>query len=265
MRSGPVDLQKSLRSRSHFLQHLSHPHQKAELVRELDESRSTIDRALRELERAGFVERGDDGYRTTLAGELALAEHERYVARLDGIGKVNDALTALPTDEPLDGALFEGADVSVPSRCSPHEPVEALETLLADADHARAFGTTILPPYVDIYYEQVVEGEMTVELVLSEEVIEWLLSRHGETVMAIATTEGVTVAETETTHSFSLVVAEFEEDHRNRPDRSVGVMLYTEGKLHGFVRNDTREGVAWGDALFDQFADEATVLQVAGE
>lgn len=264
MRAGPADLQKCLQSRGHFLRHLSHPRKKSELVRELDESRSTIDRALRELERAGFVER-DDGYRTTLAGELALAEHERYVARLDGITAVQDALTALPTDEPLDAALFEDADVFFPSGCSPHEPVEALEALLADADHARAFGTSVIPPYVDIYYEQIVEGEMTVELVLSEQVIEWLLSRYGQEILAIAATEGVTVAETDATHSFSFVVTESEAGHRNRPDRSVGVMIYHEATLHAFVRNDTREGVAWGDALFDRFADEATTLEVAGD
>lgn len=235
------------------------------MVRELDESRSTIDRALRKLERAGFVERDDDGYRTTLAGKLALAEYERYADRLDGIAAVRDALVALPTDEPLDAALFGGAEVSFPSRYSPHDPVEALETLLADADHVRAFETVVMPSYVDMYHEQVVEGEMSVELVLSEQVIEWLLSRREEAVMTIAETEGVTVAETDATHSFSLVVTESEGGRRNRPDRSVGVMMYDEGTLHGFVRNDTREAVAWGDALFDRFADEATTLQVTGD
>ncbi|WP_135825244.1 helix-turn-helix transcriptional regulator [Halorussus ruber] len=262
MRSGPADLQKCLRNRSHFLRRLRSPCEKCELVRELEESRSTIDRALRELERAGFVARDDDGFRTTLAGELALAEHERHVARLDGITSVADRLGALPADAPLDAALFEGADVSLPTRRSPHEPVESLEALVADADHARVFGTTVIPSYVDLYHERIVEGGMTAELVLSERVIEWLLSRREEAMVATASTEGVTVAETDATHSFSLTVVE-SKSGGGASDRSVGVMIYDEGTLHGFVQNDTREAVAWGDALFDRLAGEAQVLEVA--
>lgn len=260
MRPGPADLQKCLRNRSHFLRHLQTPGQKCELVRELDESRSTIDRALRELENAGFVARDDEGYRTTLAGKLALAEYERHAARLDGLASVGGHLTALAADEPLDAALFEAADVSLPTRQSPHEPVESLEAALADADHARVFGTTVLPSYVEMYHEKIADEGMTADLVLSERVVEWLLSRREDALLDVASTEGVTVAQTDVTHSFSLAV--LESDAEPSPDRSVAVMVYDEGTLAGFVGNDTREAVAWGEALLDRIEGEATRLHV---
>jgi Mn-dependent DtxR family transcriptional regulator len=47
------------------------PAEKGVLAGELDRSRSTVDRAVRDPEAAGLVERTDGGYATTLAGRLA--------------------------------------------------------------------------------------------------------------------------------------------------------------------------------------------------
>lgn len=254
MPSGPTDLQKCLRSRGHFLRRLRQPQEKCELARNLEESRSTIDRAVRELERAGFVERTEGGYRTTLAGELALADHERHVERLDGIADFGGALAELPPDAPLDAALFEDADVSLPTRHRPHDPVEAAAAFLEDAAHVRAFASAIVPRHVDVYRDRIVEGGMTAELVLAEDVVEWFLARRKRDASAIFGADGVTVAQTATELSFSLVLA-------GRDDaRRVGVTLYDEGSRLGFVRNESRAAVAWADALFERIAAEATPL-----
>lgn len=270
MRSAPADFQKCLQSRSHFLRRLRRPRQKCELARELEESRSTIDRALRELERAAFVERTAAGYRTTLAGELALTEYDRYTARLDGLFEYRELLDGLSTDEPLDTALFGGVDASLPKQCSPHDPVESLATFLSDADHARVFGTAIIPKYVDIYYDRIVEEGMTAEFVLSEGVVEWLLSRREDDAREILGADGVTVAETTTDRSFSLVVTERDgtsasDVRHDQSDRSVGVMLYEDGTFVGFLHNDTREAVAWAEGLFVRIADDAVPLAVRVE
>lgn len=270
MPSGLADVQKCLRSRSHFLCRLRRPRQKCELAREIEESRSTIDRALRELENAGLVEREGAGYRTTLAGELALAEYERYTARLDGLTELRAVLDGLPMDEPLDGALFEGAEASLPGQCSPHEPVDALTTFLSEADHARVIGTAVIPKYVDLYYERIVEEDMTAEFVLFEGVVEWVLSRREVEAMEIIRTDGVTVAETTADLSFSLVITEYDDTDANdvrhgRSDRAVGVMLYEDGSHVGFVHNDACEAVAWAEDLFERVADAAVPLGVPVE
>lgn len=270
MRPAPADLQKCLRSRSHFLRRLRRPRRKCELSEELDESRSTIDRALRELEAAGFVERDDPGYRTTLAGELTLAEYDRYAARLDGIAEFQDALSSLPTEEPLDTSLFENADVSLPSQRSPHEPIEALEAVLADADHACIVGMSIVPQYVELYRGQIVEEGMTADFILSEVVVEWLVSRRTELLTLIVELGEITLSETTTDWAFSLFVTEHESVSASdlryaQSDRSVGVLLYDEATLLAFVHNDTREAVAWREALFDRAAEEAVELGVPVE
>lgn len=226
MRSCSADLQKCLRTRSHFLARLRRPRQKCELADDLEESRSTIDRALRELEDAGFVERADRGYRTTLTGELALEAYRRYSARLDGLLSARDALDPLPTDAALDGALFEEATVSLPTSCSPHAPVEALESLLADADHARVFATAVIPAYVDIYHEKIVEEGMTADIVCAEGVFDWILSRREEELAAIAGCDGVTLWETSADRAFSLVVTECESPDTDRSRETDATSAY---------------------------------------
>ncbi|WP_132058794.1 helix-turn-helix transcriptional regulator [Halorussus amylolyticus] len=249
-----ADLQKCLRNRSHFLRHLRCPAEKCELARDLCESRSTIDRALRELERAGFVARGDDGYRTTLAGELALTEYDRHAERLDGLAEFREALARLSPDAALDAAVFADADASFPSRHSPHEPVEALASFLADADHARAFASAIIPRYVDIYRERIADGGMTADLVLSEAVVEWLLTHRKSDLSALVECESVSASRTASERPFGLVVTGREESRR------VGVMLYDDGTLLGFVSNDSHAALAWADDTFERISAGATPL-----
>ncbi|USZ69723.1 hypothetical protein NGM10_16625 (plasmid) [Halorussus salilacus] len=281
-------MQKCLRNRSHFLRRLRRPHEKCELARELRESRSTIDRAVRELESAGFVDRTEDGYRTTLAGKLALEDRERHAARLDGIARFREALAGLAPDAPLDAALFEDAEVSLPESYSPHEPVETLASFLAEASHVRLFASAVVSRYVDLYRERV-EAGMTADLVFAEEVFEWLLARRKEDVSALLGTSGVSVSRTPLDRSFSLVLIDRADrgecadpadsadsaargtrttsaadagsvdpaSAADRSDRAVGVMLYDDGSILGFVRTDSREAVAWADDLFERVASEA--------
>ncbi|MFC4552911.1 MULTISPECIES: helix-turn-helix transcriptional regulator [Halorussus] len=242
----PSDLQKILRRRSHYLRHLRQPRQKRDLVCELDESRSTIDRAVRELERAGFVERGDDGYRTTLAGELALTEHDRHADRVRGLASFRDLLAELPADASLDGSLFEDPEVVLPTPHSPREPVGAIDAVLADADRARTLGGVVVPEFADAYSERVLDGGMTAEFVLTEGVVEWLVSRWREQFRAFLETDGVTAAVTPTERPFSLVLVD------GREGTEVGVALHVGGSILGFVRNDTAAAVAWAEETFER-------------
>jgi len=57
---------------------LDEPKNKQEFVEELDVSRSTANRAIRELEAVGFIEYQDIGYRLTLCGGLAVQEYQAF-------------------------------------------------------------------------------------------------------------------------------------------------------------------------------------------
>ena len=254
-----LELRKSLRQRSHFLRHLRRPRRKCELADVLAESRSTIDRAVRELETAGFVARSDEGYRTTLAGELALAEHDRHTDRVAGLSDLRDTLSELPADVPLDGALFEDPEVTFPTRHSPDEPVEALKEMVSEAERVSVFGSGVISKYVGVFRQRIVEAEMTADLVLTEGVVEWLLARRQDDLLAILECENASVAETSVDQLFSLLVVD------SGDERAVGVALYDEGNILGVVSNDTREAVAWGEFRFERAKAAAESLTVPVE
>ena len=56
------------------------PRYKPALVEATGDSRSTVDRAIRELEAAGLIERTDEGFWATLAGRLAAERYRAFVA-----------------------------------------------------------------------------------------------------------------------------------------------------------------------------------------
>jgi predicted transcriptional regulator len=57
---------------------LDSPKAKLELVDELDSSRSTVDRAIRELETLGLIERSPRGCKPTLCGQRAIQHYSRF-------------------------------------------------------------------------------------------------------------------------------------------------------------------------------------------
>jgi tetratricopeptide (TPR) repeat protein/energy-coupling factor transporter ATP-binding protein EcfA2 len=92
---------------------LEGPTYKRDLVAAVDRSRSTVDRAVRELEAAGLAERVDGGYVASVAGQLAA---DRYREAADSLGAVEAATAALeplPHDAAVAPALLTDATVTV--------------------------------------------------------------------------------------------------------------------------------------------------------
>jgi len=71
---------------------------KHELVDELDHSRSTVNRAIDELEAAGLVAGETDGYRTTLTGRLLAQSYRRFLTVAADVDAASETLArSVPT------------------------------------------------------------------------------------------------------------------------------------------------------------------------
>lgn len=123
MSAGGELLELVLRRRN-VMQQLRTPAEKRELVATLDVSRSTIDRAIRDLELAGLIVWNEDGYRLTAVGRVLLDDASSLLEAASGADVVAEVLSTLPTDAPLDTALLCGA--SVVSDGTIHETLEGL-------------------------------------------------------------------------------------------------------------------------------------------
>lgn len=229
------------------------PLTKSELETRLDISRSTIDRAVRSLEGEEIVTREAGAVTLTEFGRVAL---EGYLQFQRGLGGLREAVSMHQTfdpAEPIPFDFFRSADVVDANRRSPHRPIVAFQQFLEDVDSVQTVVTGLLPDYVDYYHTQVVENEMTAEVVVRAPVLDKLLSMYWDSMSEILSTGRFEVYETSADPSYSIKVGEGETSE-------AAIITYGPQGVTGFMRSDTREAVEWAAELFETIKDDATLI-----
>jgi len=111
-RSDEAERRALVADRHEFLERLAEaPAYKPTLVEQLDTSRSTVDRAIRELTEAGFVERVDEGFRTTAFGRLLADRYRAFVEDQRAVLSAEGALAPLDPDADLPPSLLSTGEV----------------------------------------------------------------------------------------------------------------------------------------------------------
>jgi tetratricopeptide (TPR) repeat protein/predicted transcriptional regulator len=151
-------------------------HHVRDLCDELDVSRSTVNRALRELEDAGWVERADDGYVRTTTGSLALQEYRDQVTALDAVQRHADALAPLPGDTPLEPAVLADATVETVADADPFELVGRLRSALENATAVRGVWPSVTDDRTVRTLSSLVEDGAAVALAVDDAVHETMRS-----------------------------------------------------------------------------------------
>ncbi|SFR75965.1 Predicted transcriptional regulator, contains HTH domain [Halogeometricum rufum] len=252
MRSGVCDdmdgedLTELLRLRHDVLGALADdPRPRHELVDALPDSKSTVYKGLSQLQEAGLVVRDDDGFRPTLFGTVALA---RYDALAD-TARFGDMLADVPGDA-VDPAALVGATVVRPDETDAERHVEAVWTLLGDAERARAVAPVVSPGYV-ARFRELLDAGLTAELVLPESVAASLRDEYPDELAAIS--ERAALYETTAPVPFGVLVTE-----GARPQMAIELR---DGPLvSGLITNDTPAAIRWAEATVDRFRTNAVRL-----
>ncbi|WP_396611234.1 tetratricopeptide repeat protein [Haloferax sp. S1W] len=119
----------------------SAPHSKRELTETLQYSRSTVDRAIRDLVGVGLIIKGERGYSTSLKGRYLASLFESYRNDVGDVLELDTVLSDLSSDYPLPVRAFVGADIELSAGTTPHRPIELLSDELAATD----YGTMVMP------------------------------------------------------------------------------------------------------------------------
>lgn len=220
--------------------------EKPDLVDSLECSRATVDRAIRELERAGLVERSGGVTNLTVTGRLLYA---RYVAFEDDCASIVAVSPFLPQlrDEmpPLEEGLYE-ADVVLAEPPCPHQPIRRLEELLSDCSSARAFTPVLIPQYVTLASEHAATNDRSIEFFTDTGVIEALTD---EQVTALST-DGCRVWEVATDRTLSLWMID---------ESAVWIGVHGDsGTLDGALIATADEFRSWANELFAEFRSTGT-------
>lgn len=257
MSSGNEDLLETLHRRADVLDLVqSNPRSKDEIMSELDISRSTVDRALRELETHDCVTREDDAFVTTLIGRVLFDTYDSYIDTVDGVGRATDVLGHLPRSAPLSPELLADATVLQADPPATHTPQEAIEGIVSKANRLRGLSVAMTNVRsIPLLRDRAVEG-LSIEIVFSAPIMQHLRTDFGEALHE-ATTDGHLEMYETTTLPFGMFIGDMGEETR------VAVVVYgPRSELVGVILNDRPEAVTWATKLYRKYRQNATPVQL---
>ncbi|MFC7200207.1 helix-turn-helix transcriptional regulator [Halospeciosus flavus] len=221
------------------------PRPKRALVEDHDVSRSTVDRAVRELESAGFLERRDGDVSLTLSGRLALDGYEELVDALTGLNEAEPILETLPADTSFCVELLRGATVVESEPHAPHRPVSVLDDILQQSTTVLSYSTMVVPELVERYRDVALGGDCSLEVVANPPVVDTLVTDYAEPLDEAIQSGNVELYETANEGPrYSFLVAD------RGGDDWVGATLHGERGITGVLENDRDEAVEW---LLDRY------------
>jgi tetratricopeptide (TPR) repeat protein/predicted transcriptional regulator/energy-coupling factor transporter ATP-binding protein EcfA2 len=146
------------------------PMDKPSLVETSEYSRSTVDRAIRDLDAAGYVVRGTEGYVATQAGRLAVERYRDYLADQGSIIEAADVLEAMPpsADPPIELVT----DGRIETEDAAHELFELLASELEAADAvALAVPALVDTRHLRVCHARVARGDLEATVHAPEDVL----------------------------------------------------------------------------------------------
>jgi len=246
-----------LARRIDVVEHLETPRSKPALVEALSVSRSTVDRAIRELEHHRLVRRVEGGVELTATGAFCGESYRSFRSRTRDISRANEALAELPPGTTFDAALLDGAEIRLLEDPQLFEPPPGLGDALGAADEVRgvvaSLGST---RRFERYHRRVVRGTLSLSLVVPTDRFE-SISRQLPDALHEMVSEGDCSVRTGETLPYSLFLT------RTGDERAVTVVVYeTPGVPHAVVHNDDPAAVDWAEETIA--SAEATATNANG-
>jgi DNA-binding MarR family transcriptional regulator len=229
---------------------------KPTLVADLDVSRSTVDRAVRELSVHGLVERRGGRVGVTLAGRLAHEAFETYRSRTGDVLVARSLLSHLEPDSEVDERVLEGATVLKMNPAGPGEPTDQTAEFTEDVGRLRALVQGITnSDGVEAVRDAVVEEGMVYEPVYGPGIAEFVRDHQLEPVREMAATGRFRAFETGPM-PFGLYLADGDDDV------SVSIVVHDDDNYYrGSILVRHRDAFEWAAGVYERYrrdADEIT-------
>ncbi|WP_436924570.1 helix-turn-helix transcriptional regulator [Halosimplex amylolyticum] len=156
------------------------PYTRRELEAFTEASRTTLDRIVNELEERGWAERTIDGdYVATPIGDHLVDQFMPFVDSIVAIRRLDEAVAWIPTDDwPIGLHHFRDASVRWPAQDDPMETIDYFIDLMQNTTEFRVLTNLAAPaPLATAMRDRVVAERLTVECVVSAEIVEYMRAR----------------------------------------------------------------------------------------
>lgn len=229
---------------------------KRDLEGALDVSRATIDRAINSLSEAGCIDYQDGVWEMTLLGRLAHNNYKQLAREYEGLTLAQPVLRHLSTKIPLDADILIDADIHLAQAPAPHAPIQHLEKLLEQSQQVKGMSPVTLPKYIDLFYNQIVTQNTDTDLVLGDEVVEYLwLNYHSDMDDALKA-DNCRMWRLEDEPPFGLVLVDRE---------AIWIGVHgDDGGLKGAIVNNTESAISWASDVFYSHQEQGENVLLRG-
>lgn len=254
--SDESDLHETIRTvvkRAETLDRLARgPTSKRDLRDDLGVSRSTVYKAVRELEEQNLVAEEGGTIRLTLYGRLIVNRYRSFAGTVEDTARQQSLLGVLSHDAPVTTDLLVGADAVLAEPVAPDRPLNYLEDLIRASDRIVGFAPTAFRRYVELFHEQLVADALTADIVFERSVVDHLWADYADRFRKSVEADCYSLWVTDEPLPFGLVVAEGDRDE-------VAVVAYDEElDAKGVITNDAPAALDWGRDVFEQYRANAT-------
>lgn len=247
-------MESTLRSRHELLAALcEEPLTKPELADRVSVSRSTVDRAVKDLQLCECIEATGSRYRVTETGRLALEAYRSYRGTLETIEAASPVLDSIPTGS-IGFQFLRGATVDRPHPRAPLRVLEESRKLLYDARRLRGTGLIAFDQHLEHIEESVANGGLTCELLLDRELYESFEDAQREALREAIRPDGGTLLVTSLEGSFTVwLIDDGSTEH-------AGITVYEDNGIAGIIRNDDPAAVEWVREQYRERKADAEVV-----
>jgi predicted transcriptional regulator len=226
---------------------------KNELTEELDVSRSTVDRAVRELESNGLVRREGGTVTATLSGRLAYDSYRRFCAETEHVVEFGDLLAELPPTATISHEMLDDATAYRSEPPATGRPANEITALIAEGTRLRACATAIDDSAAaEQFYRMVTERGGEGAVVYTSSLAEHLRGEYFRTHHEMAATGRFRAYEIDGL-PYGLFLIDTDEGV------TAAVLVYNDaGAIQGAIFNDTDAAVEWAEERFESLVEAAT-------
>lgn len=230
------------------------PHHRKELQEELDLSKTTCHRIIRNFDNMGLLRRTERGYELTELGRIVHRKVEQFESSVRAAYRLQPLAEAYEAaDIEFDFDLFEDARVTAPEPGNPYPFIDRTVELFENSDTIRVIDCNpLVPPvYVEQMIEIALETGMQGEFVVTEEIAVGNMREFPELQRNVAASD-------ETTGKYLVY-----------DDIPFGMALYDDhldirvydsetGTPTLYADTDNPEALEWAESVYEEFYEKAT-------
>lgn len=228
---------------------MDQPRSKSELEEVVDVSRSTLDRALRDLADSELALYEDGVWKPTPLGWCSYRAREAYLNRLESLVEAGPLINELSTANMIDYPFLEGASVDKTDPSMPDAIIQLLLDSVKNGKNIIIVTPVVITGFAEELYDRVHNSEdYSLDLIIPPDVFERMRAVFPSLTNKLQDDDNVSVYTATIPFSFGLWIVDSSE---------AGVIIFTDQGVCGILMNDTPDALDWAEDQYNRVKQEA--------